>query len=56
LISKMVSDRIDHRGDRTSIGLLASASASATGAATAATTRAAMVAKNFMSKRVGMIV
>lgn len=56
LISKMVSNRIDHRGDRTSIGLLASASASATGAATAATARAAMVAKNFMLERVGMIV
>jgi hypothetical protein len=51
LISEMVLDRVVHRKDRTSIGLLASASASATGAATAATARAAMVAKNFMLKR-----
>jgi hypothetical protein len=51
LISEMVLDRVVHRKDRTSIGLLASASASATGAATAATARAATVAKNFMLKR-----
>jgi hypothetical protein len=44
-----------HRENLTSMGLLASASASATGAATAATARAAMVAKNFMLKRVGKI-
>jgi hypothetical protein len=47
----MVLNRVVHRRDRTSTGLLASASASATGAATAATARAAMVAKNFMLKR-----
>jgi hypothetical protein len=51
LISKMVLNRVVHRRDRTSTGLLASVSASATGAATAATARAAMVAKNFMLKR-----
>jgi hypothetical protein len=55
LISKMVLDSVIHRENLTSMGLLASASASATGAATAATARAAMVAKNFMLKRVGKI-
>jgi hypothetical protein len=56
LISKMVWDRVVHRGDRTSMGLLASASASATGAATAATAKAAMVAKNFMLKNLERLV
>jgi hypothetical protein len=51
----MYYDRVDDvKWFHTSIGALASASGSATGAATARAAMAAIVAKNFMSKRVGM--